>query len=77
MMMRAFRPALPVVVAMLAGACAAAPPSVNAGLVPASEHEYLRSRWLMVPVSGVRASDVPDTYRAPRGANRQHNATGK
>ena len=75
MMMRASRLALPVIAALLAGACAAAPPPVNAGLVPATEHEYLRSRWLMVPVSGVRAGDVPDTYRARRAGNRQHNAT--
>ena len=73
--MRARCLVVPVLVALLAGACASAPPAMSSGLVPATEHEYLRSRWLMVPVSGVRARDVPDTYRAPRGGNRQHNAT--
>jgi murein DD-endopeptidase MepM/ murein hydrolase activator NlpD len=75
MNMRALRPLLPVVAVLLAGACAAAPTPTGGGLVPASEHEYLRSRWLMVPVVGVRASDVPDSYHARRGGNRQHNAT--
>ncbi len=75
MMMRWSRPGISLVAALLAGACTTAPPRVDPGLFPATEHEYLRSRWLMVPVSGVRASDVPDTYRAPRGGGRQHNAT--
>ena len=44
-------------------------------MAPATEHEYLRARWLMVPVAGVRVKDVPDTFRAPRSGNRQHNAT--
>jgi peptidoglycan LD-endopeptidase LytH len=72
---RAVRPALSLLAVLLAGACAAAPPAPAGGLVPATDHEYLRARWLMVPVVGVRARDVPDTYQARRGATRQHNAT--
>lgn len=74
-MIRALRLSLPVLVALFAGACAAAPRVPDGGLVPASDHEYLRARWLMVPVVGVRARDVPDTYQARRGGTRQHNAT--
>ena len=74
-MIRALRPFPIALVAVLAGACAAAPVPVSSGLVPASEHEYLRARWLMVPVAGVRVADVPDTYHAKRSGNRQHNAT--
>ena len=73
-MMRVFRPFLATLLALLAGACAAAPRPAT-GLAPANEHEYLRARWLMVPVAGVRAGDVPDTFRARRAGNRQHNAT--
>jgi peptidoglycan LD-endopeptidase LytH len=75
MMIRVFRATFPLVVLLMAGACAAARPTPAGGLVPASEHDYLRSRWLMVPVAGVRARDVPDTYQARRSGNRQHNAT--
>ena len=74
MMMRILRTLLPVVAVLAAGACASAPRAAT-GLVPATEHEYLRARWLMVPVAGVRARDVPDTYHAPRAGNRRHNAT--
>ena len=75
MMMREFRSLLPAVFVLLAGACVAPPPRAATGLVPATEHEYLRARWLMVPVAGIRARDVPDTFRARRAGNRQHNAT--
>jgi murein DD-endopeptidase MepM/ murein hydrolase activator NlpD len=70
-------PTLPVTLlaALFAGACATAPGGPTGGLAPASDHDYLRARWLMVPVVGVRARDVPDTYAAPRAAGRQHNAT--
>ncbi len=74
-MMRALRPWFAVLVAALAGACVTPPPPTGGVLVPATEHDYLRSRWLMVPVAGVRVRDVPDTYRARRSGNRQHNAT--
>ena len=74
-MIRALRPFSAALVALLAGACAAAPVPASTGLVPASEHEYLRARWLMVPVVGVRVGDVPDTYHARRSGGRQHNAT--
>jgi murein DD-endopeptidase MepM/ murein hydrolase activator NlpD len=69
-------PRLPLVAALLGlcTACAAAPRPLQ-GYAAASDHDYLRSRWLMVPVEGVRASDVPDTYRAARGGGRTHNAT--
>ena len=74
MMMRAFRSLPAAALWLLLGACAA-PPRPAGGLAPASDHEYLRARWLMVPVAGVRARDVPDTFRARRSGNRQHNAT--
>ncbi len=72
MMIRLLRVALPV---LGLAACVTPPPGAGSGLAPATEHEYLRARWLMVPVVGVRADDVPDTFRAPRSENRQHNAT--
>ena len=75
MMIRALRFPLAVLVALVAGACVAPPRTVGGGMVPASDHDYLRSRWLMVPVVGVRVRDVPDTYQARRSGNRQHNAT--
>jgi murein DD-endopeptidase MepM/ murein hydrolase activator NlpD len=75
MMLRALRPSLSLLVAALLAACAAVPAMPSGGLVPPSDHEYLRARWLMVPVVGVRARDVPDTYQARRGPTRQHNAT--
>ena len=34
----------------------------------------LRARDLMVPVTGVRPDDVPDTFAAPRGGGRRHAA---
>ena len=74
MMMRGSRSLCFALAALLAGACAT-PPGTGSGLAPASEHEYLRARWLMVPVVGVRPRDVPDTFRAPRAGNRRHNAT--
>ena len=74
MVMRGLRPLIALLVTALAAACAT-PPRSATGMVPATEHEYLRARWLMVPVVGVRARDVADTYRAPRAGNRQHNAT--
>ena len=39
---------------------------------PMSEREYLRSRKLMVPVQGVRTSQVLDTWNAPRSGGRAH-----
>jgi hypothetical protein len=35
---------------------------------------YLRARRLIVPVPGVRATDVPDTYYEMRGGTRRHEA---
>ena len=75
MMIRAARTLLAPLIALGLGACAAAPRAPDLGLAPATDHEYLRARWLMVPVVGIRARDVPDTYTARRGENRQHNAT--
>ncbi len=75
-MIRPLRPLLWTLLAALsAWGCAVAPVGTSGGLVPATEHEYLRARWLMVPVVGVRVRDVPDTYGARRSGNRQHNAT--
>ncbi len=41
-----------------------------------SDVEYLRMRELVVPVAGVRADRIPDTYTAPRGrdGSRRHEA---
>jgi murein DD-endopeptidase MepM/ murein hydrolase activator NlpD len=36
--------------------------------------DYLRTRALMVPVQGVRAERVPDSFDARRGSARRHNA---
>ena len=43
---------------------------------PKSDVEYLRSRELLVPVAGVRADRIPDTFSAPRGrdGSRRHEA---
>lgn len=72
MMIRSVRISL---AALGLAACVAPPPGAGRGLAPATEHEYLRARWLMVPVAGISADDVPDTFRARRSGNRQHNAT--
>ena len=60
---------------LLSAACVSAPPAVSSGMASATEHEYLRARWLMVPVVGVRARDVPDSYHAARSDARRHYAT--
>ena len=39
---------------------------------PMTEREYLRSRDLMVPVDGVKQSQLRDTYNAPRSGGRAH-----
>jgi len=75
MMMRALRPLIAAGGVLLTGACVAAPPPAAIAVVPATEHDYLRARWLMVPVVGIRAVDVPESYGAPRSGNRQHRAT--
>ncbi len=36
--------------------------------------EKLRARGLLVPVKGIAASQIPDTYDAPRDGARAHNA---
>ena len=43
---------------------------------PLSDADYLRSRQLLVPVAGVRADRIPDTFKAPRGTDgsRRHEA---
>ena len=70
---------------LLVAACASAPaarPSARDPLPPArgegalaeADLAYLRTRALMVPVQGVRAEKVPDTFSATRGSARRHNA---
>jgi murein DD-endopeptidase MepM/ murein hydrolase activator NlpD len=39
---------------------------------PMTEREYLRSRKMMVPVHGVKQSQLRDTYNARRAGNRPH-----
>lgn len=42
--------------------------------VAAEDLEYLRGRALMVPVQGVRAAKIPDSFDDRRGTTRRHNA---
>jgi murein DD-endopeptidase MepM/ murein hydrolase activator NlpD len=52
--------------------------SLPSSPIELSEHAddllYLRARRLIVPVPGVRAVDVPDTYHEMRGGTRRHEA---
>jgi len=57
-------------VGIAAGACGGLPASEIPR--PMTEREYLRSRQLMVPVHGVRPSQLVDTYNAPRNGGRAH-----
>ncbi len=75
MVMPVFRPLCAAIALTLSGACVSPPPPSSPDVVPATEHDYLRARWLMVPVVGVRARDVPDSYHAGRSGDRRHNAT--
>lgn len=54
------------------------PPPDVAPVVPVAEHdvalEALRDRGLLVPVKGVAASRIPETFNAPRDGERVHNA---
>lgn len=62
---------------LASSACARAPRPV-AGAAPeraGTDDAYLRSRNLMVPVRGVDASRVPDTFHAKRSGSRIHRAT--
>src|SRR5262249_3012931 len=47
--------------------------SLLGGRAPAL-NDALRARQIMVPVAGVSPGQVPDTFRAPRGARRIHGA---
>lgn len=52
-----------------------APSAVLAeGAVAEADLAYLRTRALMVPVQGVRAERVQDTFGDARGSTRRHNA---
>ena len=73
--MRDLRPMLAAGAVLLSVACVSAPSTGASGMAAATDHEYLRARWLMVPVAGVRARDVADTYHAARAGTRRHNAT--
>jgi peptidoglycan LD-endopeptidase LytH len=42
--------------------------------VPARDLDYLRSRRLLVPVEGVRAADIADSFDDPRDGGRRHHA---
>jgi peptidoglycan LD-endopeptidase LytH len=56
-------------------AAPASPPvPVTRGVASSSQSVYLMSRELMVPVSGVAPSQVPDTYTSPRSGGREHRA---
>ena len=45
-----------------------------AGTVHEADLDYLRTRALMVPVQGVRAEKVLDSFNDRRGSSRRHNA---
>lgn len=70
--MPVIRPAALPLLVLLGSACM----GPNAADVPRpmTEREYLRSRDLMVPVHGVRPSQLSDTYNAPRSGGRIHEA---
>lgn len=51
---------------------ACGPPRANTRPRPLTEAEYLRGRDLMVPVHGVKRSQLRDTYTAPRSGGRAH-----
>lgn len=53
---------------------APAPAPAGTGAASSSQSVYLMSRELMVPVSGVSPSQVPDTYTSPRTGGREHRA---
>ena len=77
--LRSPRPRYATAAALLiaSSACIRAP-YPSAGSAPAangSDEAYLRSRSLMVPVTGVKASRVPDTFHAKRSRSRIHRAT--
>ena len=55
-------------------ASAATPGSLSAGALAEADLAYLRTRALMVPVQGVRAEKVLDTFTDRRGTTRRHNA---
>jgi peptidoglycan LD-endopeptidase LytH len=61
---------------LLAFSALLAAPACGLGPTPAprplTEHEYLRSRQLMVPVHGIKPSQLRDTYSAPRSGGRAH-----
>jgi len=51
-----------------------APAPLASGALVEADLAYLRTRSLMVPVQGVRAERVPDTFGDARGSARRHNA---
>jgi len=53
----------------------AAPVTAPGELAAPVDHDYLRSRDLMVPVAGVSPERIPDTFNAARSGARVHRAT--
>ena len=51
------------------------PTTIAAPARAGADSDYLRSRNLVVPVRGVDASRLPDTYHAKRSGSRIHRAT--
>ncbi len=71
------RGAIGCMIASALAACAGhqpPPAPVVPGVASADQSVYLMSRQLMVPVSGVRPDQIPDTYSAPRSGGREHRA---
>ena len=69
MRLRTLLPTLALAGASLS-ACAGGRADTRPG--PMTEAEYLRGRDLMVPVQGVRRTQLRDTYNAPRSGGRAH-----
>lgn len=59
------------------GAAGAAVPLATAAVLDASAEadiEYVRSRRLQLPVAGIRAEQLEDSFEAPRDGTRRHRA---
>lgn len=52
----------------------APPPAPEATSVTDADLDYIASRNLLIPVAGVKASDLRDTFSQARSEGRQHNA---
>lgn len=72
--MRVLRSTVFILVATVAAGCFGGGPPPGGSPRVAADREYLRDRRLMVPVDGVRPSELVDTYNAARSGGRRHHA---